>query len=647
MTALAGIWNFDRRPDAATSCRRMLSAQQIYGPHDSALWGDGGDVAIGRSLFRLLPEDAFDRAPQIGGGGRFALVADVRLDNRDELARALRIDESEMSALCDAAVLMRAWERWETALFGQLVGDYAFAVWDARERCLFLARDPLGNRPLHYHRTNDFFAFASMPKGLHALPDVAYAADEVRAAEFLALMPEWGPRSFFEGISRVEAGQIVTVTGERLGTTIHWRPPRGDGKTRPPDEYAEELRHHLDLAVAARLRGAGDRVAAHLSGGFDSSAVASTAARLMGELGGGVLALTAVPREGYSGPMRPERIGDESELAGATASLYPNMEHVLVRPNGQKILDDLDRDFFLFERPLVNACNQRWWKRVNEEALGRGVKVILPAVMGNYSISYPGWERLAELAAAGRWLTLAREGRAIVRNRQRSWKGVLADAFGPWLPAPLWRAASRSAGRLDYEVTDYTTINRQRMLDLDLERRAAEQFLDLAYRPPKDGFEIRLWCLRRIDFGNWHKGSLAGWGVDLRDPTTDRRLVEFTLALPMEAFLNGGESRAVAKRAFADRIPAHVLAERRKGIPAVDWHEQVAASPADLGVEIGRLEQVPTAAAALDLARMRGLVEAWPSGGWDSGHAETFYRAALLRGIVSGHFLRKAARSNA
>jgi asparagine synthase (glutamine-hydrolysing) len=64
-------------------------------------------------------------------------------------------------------------------------------------------------------------------------------------------------------------------------------------------------------------------------------------------------------------------------------------------------------------------------------------------------------------------------------------------------------------------------------------------------------------------------------------------------------------------------------------------------------VEIGRLEQVPAAAAALDLPRMRSLVEAWPSGGWDSGQTEALYRAALLRGIVSGHFLRKAARSNA
>lgn len=642
MTALAGLWNLDRKPDAAGSCRRMLAAQQIYGRHDTGLWEDG-DVAIGRGLYRVLPEDVFDRRPQAGGRGRFTLVADVRLDNRDELARELRIDGDELRTLCDAALLMRAWERWGSGLFDHLVGDYAFAVWDSGERRLFLARDPIGNRPLHYHRSESFFAFASMPKGLHVLPEIAYAPDEVRAAEFLALMPESGPRSFFEGISRVEAGQLVVVSGGDLRTSLHWQPRRGGGKTASAGDYAEGLRHHLDAAVAARLRGADGRVATHLSAGLDSSAVATTAARLMADQGGRVVALTAVPRQGYAGAIRPDRIGDESELAGVTASLYPNMEHVLVRPNGQKILDDLDRDFFLFERPLVNMCNQRWWKTINDEVRSRGVNVLLTAVMGNYSISYDGWERLAELAAQGRWLALAREGMAITRNRRRSWKGVMAAAVGPWLPPSLWRAASRLAGGLDYELTAYTAINRERSVELD--RGAGENDHDFSYRPRKDGFESRLWCLRRIDLGNWNKGALAGWGIDQRDPTTDRRLIEYTLALPTEAFLSGGESRALARHAFADRIPERVLAERRPGVPGVDWHEQVA--PAELRQEIGRLEQVPAAAAALDLERMRSLAEEWPSDGWDTPRVESTYRAALLRGIVSGHFLRKAARSNA
>src|SRR5262249_40393985 len=145
-------------------CARMLAAQTLYGRHDGAQWSHGG-VALGRRLMRVLPEDDFDRQPLIGGEGRYILIPDVRLDKRDELTEALPVPAPQARSLCDAAILLAAIERWDESCFERLVGDYAFALWDASRRRLLLARDPLGQRPLHYHRGNKFFAFASMPKG--------------------------------------------------------------------------------------------------------------------------------------------------------------------------------------------------------------------------------------------------------------------------------------------------------------------------------------------------------------------------------------------------------------------------------------------------------------------------------------------------
>ena len=88
MSALAGLWNLGGKPDAAESCARMLAAQEIYGPHDGGKWSDGS-LALGRRLYRTLPEDAFDRQPLQGAGERLVLVADVRLDNREELGASL------------------------------------------------------------------------------------------------------------------------------------------------------------------------------------------------------------------------------------------------------------------------------------------------------------------------------------------------------------------------------------------------------------------------------------------------------------------------------------------------------------------------------------------------------------------------------
>src|SRR5215470_17758767 len=149
MTALAGLWRFDGRPDAAEGCARMLAVQELYGPHHGAQWSDT-TIALGRRLMRLLPEDAFDRQPLVGGGGRYVLVADLRLDNREDLSEVLQIPTEKASRLSDAAFLLAAVERWGEQCVEKLIGDYAFALWDGTKRHIILARDPLGQRPLHF-----------------------------------------------------------------------------------------------------------------------------------------------------------------------------------------------------------------------------------------------------------------------------------------------------------------------------------------------------------------------------------------------------------------------------------------------------------------------------------------------------------------
>src|SRR5215467_7065123 len=309
MTALAGLWRFDGKPDAAENCARMLAVQKLYGPDHGGQWSDYS-VALGRRLMRVLPEDVFDRQPLVGGEGRYVLVADVRLDNRDELAEALRISAPQARTLCDAAILLAAIEQWDESCLERLVGDYAFAVWDTARRRILLARDPLGQRPLHYHRGNRFFAFASMPKGLHALPDVPYAPNKERVAEFLMLMPETGRQSFFVGVERVEPGHLVTISADGFAARRHWQPIRSRIEFPRPENYAEALREVLDRAVSCRLRGSGD-IGAYLSGGFDSGAVAATAARLLATSDRRVIAFTGVPREDYKASDLDEGIVDE------------------------------------------------------------------------------------------------------------------------------------------------------------------------------------------------------------------------------------------------------------------------------------------------------------------------------------------------
>jgi asparagine synthase (glutamine-hydrolysing) len=639
MTAIAGIWRFDGRPDAADSCERMLSAQKLYGPDHSAQWADSV-FALGRQLMRVLPEDGFDRQPLLGGDGRYALVADVRLDNRGELIDALKIPSAQARALCDAAILLAAIERWGESCPEHLVGDYAFAAWDGVRRRLLLARDPLGQRPLHYHRGNKFFAFASMPKGLHALPDVPYAPDEDRIADFLKLLPETGTKSYFVGIERVEPGHVVTITTDAVAQRRHWQPSKRKLVLRRPEDYSERLRDLLDQAVSCRLRGTGD-VAVYLSGGFDSGAVAATAARVLASSGRRLVAFTGVPRRGYNGPAVQNRIIDEGPYAAATAALYSNIEHVVVPNEGRSPLADLDRRFFLFDRPVRGICATGWSHSLDNAIRKRKIRVALSGHLGNLGLSYDGAELLPELLRSGRWLQLWREASALVAAKHLRWRGVLARTFAPWCPPALWAWINKVALGYAPDLGEFTAIHPSR-----LDEVARAQFCDGAFRRWKDSFAMRAHALQTGDPGNYQKGALGASGIDYRDPTADVRLLEFCLGVPTEQFLYNGRFRSLARRALADRLPNNVLEERRRGWQVADWHEDLTAARDCVVEELDRLEACPAAASVLDLPRLRRLAENWPSGGWERSEVFLPYRYTLLRAIAVGHFLRRTTGSN-
>jgi len=645
MSAIAGIWTPDGRPFRPDACERMLDAQRSYGPDDAKHWRGPG-ITMGRRLFRLLPEDGFDRGVQQPAGRGLTLVADLRIDNRDEIILDLGERHDRHAQSCDAAILVAALARWGDDALNRIAGDFAFALYDTQARTLTLARDILGQRPLHYYRGDGFFAFATMPKGLHALSEIPYAANEAFVAEFVALLPPAGSSTFFTAIERVEPGHIVTVTQDGIASRRYWEPRPPDGSRMSPALAVEGLRHHMALATQARLRGIRPVVGTQLSGGFDSGAVTATAARLLRGTDRRLAAFTAVPRDGYDGPVPRDRFGDEGPHAAAVAALYDNIEHVLVRSDRASPLDDLDRMFFLFDRPMLNLCNWSWFSRIAAAARDRGINVMLNGQMGNMTISYNGLERLPALLAAGAPLAWAREARRLHANRFMSARGILAQTLGPFLPRPLWRRLAEATGRGARDVLHYSAIRPDVLADLDLPRVALERDLDLSYRPRRDGFAARLWGMRRVDLGNVNKGMLAGWQIDQRDPTADKRLIEYCLALPMEHFLGDGVPRLIGRRAFADRLPPRILDERRKGYQGADWHEGLDAARAEVAVEIERLGACAPVDRTLDTARLKALVANWPADGWERQERVERYRLALLRGIAAGHFLRKASGAN-
>ena len=146
--------------------------------------------------------------------------------------------------------------------------------------------------------------------------------------------------------------------------------------------------------------------------------------------------------------------------------------------------------------------------------------------------------------------------------------------------------------------------------------------------------------MERQDGGDYRNGYLAGWGIDQRDPTSDRRLLEFCLAIPEDQFLRHGKTKFLYRRAFANTMPAATIAARKRGYQGADWHVGLTAVRDQVAAELDRLEKSPRARRVIDLPRLRRLIENWPRDGWHENDVIMQYRLILLHGLTVGKFIR-------
>lgn len=636
MTAVAGYWSFDGRL-AGQQCARILEGQSLYGGHRAQ--DDDGVLALGRNLFVTLPEDVYDRGPI--SRRAFRLVADVRLDNREELITRLGDSRQENQRASDAELLFQSLLKWGEDATDHLVGEYAFAFWDGNRRELLLGRDFLGLRPLHYHSGKGYFAFASMPSGLHALEDVPYALDTDFMVQSLALVPPAGGQSHFRDIMRVEPGSLVRVTAGGIRQHKYWNPNPQIVENPKVDDFAEGLRALFDDVVKAQLRGSGAIVATHLSSGLDSSAVTATVARQHAP--GEVVAFTAVPRVGFDGQPPPGTMANEGELAATTARCYSNVRHVLVESTGTSPIACLDRSFPYQQQPITNIANASWGEAIQRQASERGAKLIFKGGLGNITASYAGMESLPWLLSQRRFRDTLDHAGALIRNGT-SLSSLASTMFGPFVPVPLWQALRRVTGRAA-GLKSYSAVNQHRLSALADARQ--KEAIAQAERPLVDPLKGRLAALSHGDGGgNAYKGVLAQWGLSIREPAADRRIVEYCLAVPIEEFVRGGMPRSLARRAFSDRLPSVVTQNQVRGCQASDWYEAVDRARPEIEDEIDAFLRCDEAREVLDPGWFREAMEAWPAGDWNSSTSYHRYRIGLLRGVSAGHFMRKVAGTN-
>ncbi len=531
-------------------------------------------------------------------GGRYRMVADLRLDNREDLGRRMRLSPDEVATMSDGALALRAYLRWGADAFRQLVGDFALAIWDREERTLTCARDPFGVRPLYYYHSPAVFAFASEPKALFTLEEVPKRLNEGKLAEYLALLREDPYGTIYDGVFLLGAAERLVVEPQGLRTESYYElEPEAGLDGRSVDDLVEGFRSRFWEGVTRCTRSVVP-IGSHLSGGLDSSAVACVAREVLSERGETLHAFSAI----YEGvPVSDERVYIDAVVE--QGGIVPHfVDGAQLGP-----LSNLDDLYDTLDDEPVGGNQHIVWGLVGA-AKQAGVGVLLDGLDGDNVVGH-GLEYLRRLAQEGDWAEFARLAPAVASRldgeahfqpfqetlrstgrifagygypvlheaaTRREWKSLLRGVRGARQHlgvsrSQLFRALARAVlgrGADGDEKTGEINALGLDLVDPDLARRvnlrgridAADEssFSDL---DPSDAVEGRRMVLqhprfnRGITLTNLAAGS---FGVESRHPFLYRPLVEYCIGLPPALLLHDGWTRYVLRAALRDVLPTSI-----------------------------------------------------------------------------------------
>ena len=570
-----GVWTDRGKALDAATLARMTDALAHRGPDgrgefrsDVALHPGSdamGSVALGHRRLAILDLPGGSQ-PMANEDETVQVVFNGEIYNFKPLRQKLEAAGHRFRTQSDTEVLVHLYEEHGPAMLNELVGMFGFALWDARERRLLLARDRLGQKPLVYRHEPGRLLFASELKSLLAVPGLPRELDPQALDDYITYQYVPHPRCIFRGYAKLPPGCYALWQADRLEVHRYWQPNFHLEAERPFEQSAAELRALLTESVRVRLQ-SDVPLGAFLSGGLDSTVIVG----LMRELGASPLRTFSI---GF-----PIREYDETHYARIAAERFQTEhEQFLIEPNAVDILPKL---IWHYDEPFADSSAVPTW--YVSQLTRRHVTVALTGDGGDELFAgYPRYRAVW----LGAWLDrLPRPIRALLTARvwQRLPASVrqkslrrrfkrFAEALGQ---SPIrryldWIAIFGESRRAELYSDEFTASlpgpPPMEFLDAAVAQASGRDFMtaislaDLVTYLPCD-------LMTKVD-----TASMAH-GLECRQPFLDHRVVELAAAMPMGHKFRWGRGKRLLLHAFADLVPEPIRRRRKMGfgVPLDYW----------------------------------------------------------------------------
>jgi len=543
VSGIVGIYDRSGAPVDRGLLQALAHFLSQRGPDGRDTWSSG-EIGLGHTMLRTTRESQIERQPASLDGQSW-ITADARIDCREELEKKLALEGHGAAgrAVTDSGLILRAYAAWGAECVQHLRGDFAFAIWDARKKLLFCARDHFGVKPFYYCELGELFLFSNTLDCLRQHPDVSENLNDAAIGDFLLFGLNCDvATTTFRDIRRLPAAHAMTISADGLRIQRYWSAPT-EGRIRynRAEDYVEHFQILLQAAVTDRIRV--DRAGILLSGGLDSATIATTARELAASAGG-------------AQDLRAYTVVYESLIPDQDGRYAREVAEFLKIPQQSIPMDEL-RPFERWEEPEFRSpepVDDPFFAGLFDQfrTIAADCRVVLSGEGADNLMDFQMWPFAQDLVRNQEWGSLFRETSRYLWLRPSVVPGLkrrIQGLFGKDPTAPVYPR---------WLVPDFARR-------LNLKDRAREWSELPAARPhpvlPKAHASLTLphWSA----MFEYEDAGVTRCPVEVRHPFLDLRVVNFLLALPpFPLFFE----KQLLREVVAGRLPENVRTRRKTPI---------------------------------------------------------------------------------
>jgi asparagine synthase (glutamine-hydrolysing) len=532
MSGIAGIFCLDGGRADERKLSKMARALVPRGPDGIRIWV-GGAVGLVHGHFYTTPEELGEEQPISDSAEENWIAADARIDNRAELISQLGAFQSKVPT--DAELILSAYKKWHQDCPRYLIGDFAFAIWDAGRQELFCARDPAGVRLLAYGEVEGEFIFASSLEGIVAALDYLPEVNRPFIEDLLAgRYGRWVNETAYRGLFRLPPCYHLTASSKGIRLGRYWvfgAGPRIRFDTE--EEYVLRFREIFRQAVVARMRSVGP-IAITAGGGVDASSVACLVNDMIaaGEI--------SISGRIFCSVYENTPQADERDFIEILLKRCPQLKSILVVSDDLWALRELEesRNYPLYD-PEVSMMRAQILALLHR-IRAQGCRVLLSGHFADHLLNRDAYHNPILLKD----LSLDRIAHElpIFREVSGSLYNIAAQQLiFPKIPLPVKKMLRKCVhGPPTFLIGECKRPCSDPLLPPPLSFRSSK----LIYHSLMDGIASSL----HVQIDN----MAAYTGLDWRLPYLDRRMIEFALSLPPQMTFRDGFTKFILRKSMRE-----------------------------------------------------------------------------------------------